>query len=227
MKMKKMVGALALTAALAMGTAPAFAASVSNDAADNQFSDSGSTEIQAKIDNVNPHIRAQVPMKVVVVMGSTGGGTITGPSADKYTIKNIGDQDIEVVDAEITEFNSDFISQPVWQNASEAWVTGTATNGSALTSGNSLMFTLKGINADGDEALVYLTTDHPASAQATAAADKRPLGGNGSLWQYMTMEPEAEVQLELGGNYYFTTAIDSADNTDMLCKIKYTIDAAA
>ena len=56
MKMKKMIGAFALTAALAMGTAPAFAAQVGTD--NDEFSDNGSTEIKAKVDNINPQVRA-------------------------------------------------------------------------------------------------------------------------------------------------------------------------
>lgn len=228
MKMKKMIGAVALTAALAMGSVPAFAASASNDAADNAFSDSGSTEIRAKVDNVDPNVRATVPLKVVVVMGATGGGQIMGPSADSYKITNIGDGDINVTDAELTDFNSVFTSQIVWENSAGNWVTGTSTNGTQLTSGDSLMFTLAATSDEtGNEANVYLTTDHKASDQGTSAAEGRPLGGNPGGWEDMTIAAQGgELPLTLGGNYYFTSTLDSGELTDALCKIKYTIAAA-
>lgn len=226
MKMKKMIGAVALTAALAMGAVPAFATApsgtVDTEAGNDEFSDTGATEIKAKVDNYDPSVRATVPLKVVVVFGSEGGVDIMGPSSDAYQISNIGDGAIKLVEAELADFSTAFNSQTVWVNTSGNYVTGATTNGTAITSGNALMLTLK--DTEGQMG-VYLTTSHKASQQ-TATTQERKIFPDAVAWAEPEIAAGDSMGLELSGHGYFNTKLDSGELTDALCKIKYTIESA-
>lgn len=213
MKMKKLVGALALTAALAMGTAPAFATgTVDTDGTDNEFSDNGSTTIKARVDAVDVNVRATVPLQVTVVFGNEGYSDIIGPSSDAYYVENIGEGDIQVSNVEITDMNSFFTSSSFQQNATP--------------SGKNLMFFYE---TNGN--CTYLTTAHPASQGKTTTADRNILtsyGKTAKAWNAGAdaMGPGDKLNISLTGAAYFDEQIAAEDFSDTLCKVKYTIEAA-
>ncbi len=222
MKMKKMVGALALTAALAMGTAPAFAAQVGSD--NDEFSDNGSTEIKAKVDNINPAIRATVPLQVTVVFGSNGGSDIVGPNSSAYKITNVGTGDIKVTEAEITDVNNVFTTTAMgtdgagkyktWDSVNEEW--------KALDSGDHLMFVFEAGTFKN-----YLTDGHAASAGLANNPHTRLVPG-ATAWPTdgLHIAKDADLPITLGGVAYFNSTFTQDNLTDTLCKIKYTIAAA-
>lgn len=221
MKIKKMVGAVALTAALAMGSVPAFAASV-DDSTTNEFSDNGSTEIKAKVDNFNSNVRAKVPLKVVVVFGGTGASEITGPTASSYAIENIGDGPIKVTNAEITGMNSTFISEAIYED-SDVWYD---SNDDEITEGNYLMFTYE---TAGNK--TYLTDGHKLS-DAKAKAGKSPndeayVEGAKTFSAETLAAKGDKLEIQLGGKAFFKDTISNDQLTDTLCSIKYTITTAA
>ena len=89
-KTKKMAAALALSAALAMGAVPAFAADASvgktgsfADGNDNTGSASTALNVYATASQ----IQATIPVDITIVTPIEG-GTITAPSADAYKIVN-------------------------------------------------------------------------------------------------------------------------------------------
>lgn len=212
MKMKKMVGALALSAALAMGTAPAFAASVDDDGSTNEFSDNGSTTIKAKVDVVDTNVRATVPLQVTVVFGNDGYSDIMGPSADAYKVTNIGEGDIQVSAVEITDLNNFFTSASFQKTATPT--------------GKNLMFFYE---TQGNS--TYLTTAHPAQSGKATTADKNIMqsyGKTAKAWNAAAdaLGPGDELQIGLSGAAYFDEEISADDFSDTLCKIKYTIEAA-
>ncbi|WP_101722026.1 hypothetical protein [Eggerthella timonensis] len=93
---RKMFAALALSATLAMGAAPAFAA----EPADTGATDAGgftgnaaTTTVSIKTDA--SQISAEIPMKVQIVANAAG-GAITSPTADAYKITNKSSFDIYV-----------------------------------------------------------------------------------------------------------------------------------
>lgn len=90
MKLTKMAGAFALTAAMAMTAVPAFAA-VGADNTEN-FKDSASNEATATTkvyaETINAQLNATIPTRVAIVMPSMAGGDITAPSSDVYKIIN-------------------------------------------------------------------------------------------------------------------------------------------
>ena len=115
MKSTKMIGAFALTAALAMGTVPAFAATSAPLAENDEYinasytntsnileGSTGSATTEVEVFSVNSQINATIPVKVVVVVPSIG-GDIVAPTAKAYQIKNLGDGDIEVTQAKETD----------------------------------------------------------------------------------------------------------------------------
>lgn len=227
MKMKKMVGALALTAALAMGTAPAFAASASTpDPATDAFSENGSTEIKAKVDNVNPAIRATVPLQVTVVFGSHEGSDIIGPNSSAYKITNVGTGNIKLTEAEITDMSSVFTSSAlnmtegankygVFNSSSFAW--------EKPTTGDHLNFSIAAGTFKN-----YLTTGHKAS-QATGAGVETQIMTDATAWPAggIQINTGADLPITLGGVAYFNSTFTQDNLTDTLCKIKYTIASAA
>lgn len=105
MKLTKMAGAFALTAALAMGTVPAFAAASAEATTDktfdeiNESSASQSTDVTFTI--VNAALNATIPTKVAVVVPSNG-GAITAPTSDVYQLKNNGTSAINVTNVAFT-----------------------------------------------------------------------------------------------------------------------------
>lgn len=227
MKMKKMVGALALTAALAMGTAPAFAASASTpDPATDAFSENGSTEIKAKVDNVNPAIRATVPLQVTVVFGSHEGSDIIGPNSSAYKITNVGTGNIKLTEAEITDVNSVFTMSPLKTYGADKYkLYDSGSRGYAFpTSGDHLVFTFKA-----DTVSTFLTDSHKLSQASSSAADDKDVLETPSTWPTggIQINTGADLPIELGGAAYFTNTFTQDDLTDTLCKIKYTIAAAA
>lgn len=214
MKMKKMVGAIALTAALAMGTAPAFAAST-----DNEFSDSGSTEVKAKVDTVNKQVRASVPLQVGVVFGATGGGEITGPTAGAYKVTNIGEGDIKLTNIELTNVHSTFTASPIYFDGTDY----TDLEGTPFTTGNHIMLT---ITTDTNNA--YLTESHPANAQKALGDDKTAMEnlGGAKKWTDESIAVGADLPITLGGLHWFKETLAAGDMTDTLCNLKVTIAAA-
>lgn len=214
MKMKKMVGALALTAALAMGTAPAFATST-----DTEFSDSGSTEVKAKVDTVNKQVRASVPLQVGVVFGATGGGEITGPTAGAYKVTNIGEGDIKLTNIELTDMHTTFTSSPIYYDGTDYM----DLSGNAYTSGNHIMLTITTANNN-----AYLTESHPANAQKTLGDDKTAMEnlGGAKKWADEPIAVGADLPITLGGLHWFKDTLTSGEMTDTLCNLKVTIAAA-
>lgn len=91
MKLTKMAGAFALTAAMAMAAVPAFAAVEATN--EDTFSETGqntnkataSTKVYAT--TINANLDATIPTRVAIVIPSKG-GTITAPGADVYKIHN-------------------------------------------------------------------------------------------------------------------------------------------
>lgn len=218
MKMKKMVGALALTAALAMGTAPAFAAGTETE---NAFSDSGSTKVKAKVDTVNKQVRATVPLQVTVVFGATGGGEITGPTADAYKVTNIGEGDIKLTNIELTNMHTTFTSSPIYFDGTDYMdLTGTA-----YTTGNHIMFTVQTPNGN----YAYVTTNHAANAQKAIGDDKtviEGLDGTAKKWTDEAIAVGADCPITLGGLHWFKDTLASGEMSDTLCNLKVTIASA-
>lgn len=130
MKMTKMAGAVALTAALAMGTVPAFAASnysVGNDEAfnDGKTWEAGSTNVDAAVGETtvlgttyNSQLNATVPVTITIAW-PTIGGDIIAPSASAYKITNNSKSDkINVV--EITSTAGELFQTAQWVNGKGA-----------------------------------------------------------------------------------------------------------
>lgn len=92
MKLTKMAGAFALTAAMAMAAVPAFAAPGATN--EDQFyptepfnanQASQTTEVYAEL--INKYLDATIPTKVAIVIPGQG-GAITAPSSTAYKIHN-------------------------------------------------------------------------------------------------------------------------------------------
>ncbi len=108
MKMKKMVGALALTAALAMGTTPAFASgtAVGNDQLFSQLGNAADNKAQGNtIVNgmpINAQLIVSVPIDITVVVPTTGGELIC-PSSTAYRIQNRSNNSVFVIGAQLED----------------------------------------------------------------------------------------------------------------------------
>lgn len=108
MKMKKMIGALALTAALAMGTTPAFAAgtSVGNDQLFSQLGNAADNKAQGNtIVNgmpINAQLIVSVPIDITVVVPTTGGELIC-PTSTAYRIQNRSNNSVFVIGAQLED----------------------------------------------------------------------------------------------------------------------------
>lgn len=222
MKIKKMVGAVALTAALAMGSVPAFATTLDDEVGSlgDAFDDtgSGSTEITTRIDNTSTQVQARVPLSLVVVFNSNGYSEITAPTADAYGITCTGSDAIKLSKVEIADWNSDdFVSTTIVDNGDGTY--SDFVDPDTLLEGSNIMFTLKiGSNFN------WLTEDHGTSAWK--ATDKNSLPG-AAKWTAPTIQPEDTLGIEIGGVSYFENPIDTDDLTDSsVCKIVYTITAA-
>lgn len=92
---KKMFGALALSAALAMGAVPAFAAP-SVDSSASAFED-GQASTSVDIETTIKQLNVTLPVKVTLA-ASIGGGEATCPSDGAYKIVNSGNIDVFVVE---------------------------------------------------------------------------------------------------------------------------------
>lgn len=108
MKLTKTLGAFALTAALAMGAIPAFAAGVDVSSVEDQFvqqagdaNDTASASTTIKGTAINEQLNAVIPIELTVVTPSAG-GTLTCPDASAYRITNKGSSDIYVIQAKAT-----------------------------------------------------------------------------------------------------------------------------
>lgn len=227
MKMKKMAGALALSAALAMGTAmPAFAASATTDTA---FSGTdGSTEIKASVEDTM--LKATVPLHVAIVFGAASGtSAITAPQASTYAISNTGDGDIYVIDATIENGAAAAaagLTIAGWSSAEGVYGAADPTP-QMTTDGKYVMLTY----SDGTN-YTYLAPDHPLSDAKTTKAvyDKEYIaeavgGASPAATTYSQVKIAAgeKLPIQLGGKTSFGVAVDNSDLTDTLCTIKYTI----
>lgn len=226
MKIKKMAGALALSAALAMGTAmPAFAASATEETA---FSGTdGSTEIKASV--LDTQLQATVPLHVAIVFNADSGvGDIKAPDASKYAITNTGEGSIKVTEATIE--NGDAVEKAgltiagwYWYNKNNnAYGIGNAKH---ATTGNYVMLTF-----DDGTNVTYLAPDHPLSA-ANAEDDQGYMDTMGedvaaTDHTVVTIDKDSKLPIQLGGKTRFGTAVDNTQLTDVLCTIKYTIAKA-
>ena len=98
-KSKKFVAALAISAALAMGAAPAFAADVEvgNPGAfqGDENSASATTAVTMFVSDSDTQIQATVPVAITIVTPSAG-GVITAPTANAYKIANNGQAPLKV-----------------------------------------------------------------------------------------------------------------------------------
>ncbi len=221
MKMKKMVGAIALTAALAMGTAPAFAASVGSD---QDFANgTGSTEVKVTADASTIH--ATVPMSVTVVMGASGSGTLQTPDASAYKITNTGDTAFNIVNAELTNPDTAFNIIPMYPGeggTAGKWFDG---NDDEITA-NSIMITFN----DGTNN-TYLSETH-ALKDAKAKTTSTKLNDNAYDPDFKDFTPinlaskNDSVGIKLGGVYCLPDAISGGLTDSKLCSIKYTIQEA-
>lgn len=90
MKLTKMAGAFALTAALAMTAVPAFAAADATNT--DNFKDGGNNTATATTkvyaEAINAALNATIPTRVAIVVPATGSGEIKAPSSDVYKIVN-------------------------------------------------------------------------------------------------------------------------------------------
>lgn len=219
MKMKKMIGAVALTAALAMGTAPAFAATASaSDITAFDNTDKGSTEITAKVEKkLSEQVRAEIPLKVVVVLQAEGGGTIAAPSASSYGLTNKGTANIKLANVELekgatlTAFDFGTVRDESGSYVQQQYGSPITTNTAMLT------FAAGPINT-------YLSPSHSLSS---ATNTDKMVDSNFTDTKEATLTPTQTLPITLGGLTYFPTKIDSTHLTDTICTLKYTIASAS
>lgn len=93
MKLTKIAGAVALTAALAMSAVPAFAAvdatNVENFKVSNTDPNTSEATTEVYYELLNSDLNASIPTRVCVAIPTTG-GRITAPDSSAYVIKNNG-----------------------------------------------------------------------------------------------------------------------------------------
>lgn len=93
MKLTKIAGAFALTAAMAMAAVPAFADPIEATDVDT-FTDTGKSENKATAQTkvmasmVNVNVSATIPTRVAVIVPSSGTSTVKCPTAAAYYIHN-------------------------------------------------------------------------------------------------------------------------------------------
>lgn len=216
--MKKIIPSIALAAALAMGTVPAFAAPGDFDNANP-----GKTEVEGQVEpSLNPSIKATIPLKVVVAMGSVGGGELQTPTADAMYIQNIGTGAIKVTNVEVTDVATSYVSGVVVDNGDGSW---SDDSGSEPTD-NRIMFTWKTASN-----YTYLTSDHPLAGCKADMTTKGIIGTGAKAFVADTIQPAGQtgdkLAVTLGGRHFFASALDAALKTDTLCNLKITIGAAA
>lgn len=196
-KTKKMAAALALSAALAMGAVPAFAADASvgktgsfADGDDNTGSASTALNVYATASQ----IQATIPVDITIVTPIEG-GTITAPSADAYKIVNNN----ATKGLKVTKVQG--VDNAGWKAVTE--LTNPKSNMAATT--GEMQLTVKA----GSSAAMSIASDAATSIPAEAQS-------------YFTAPSNGELGLTLAG----TTAVKSnltANTTYPAVKITYTV----
>ncbi len=157
MKTSKMLGAVALTAALAMGTMPAFAAGLTDpqdpnvpptqgvgadervgNISDDKTMGTGDTTVWGK--SYIAQLNVTIPIEMGVALPSTDGAIIF-PKADAYRIKNNGSDSVKIVNV-VGMNTQDFVIADDAANASSM----TAPNAPAYA-GVSMNLTVPGKNS--------------------------------------------------------------------------------
>lgn len=203
MKMKKMIGALALTAALAMGTTPAFAAgtSVGNDqlfaqignAADNMAQ--GSTVVNGQA--INAQLIVTVPIELTVVVPTVGGDLIC-PSSSAYRIQNQSNNSVYVIGAQINK------------NSFEVVEDAHATAADYTTVGRAMTLKANGLNLGHKTSTdTAMKTESVAPWEITSGSAATP----------------TNLPIELTGytNDFTAAPLTSGQSTGAMCTIVYTI----
>lgn len=196
-KTKKMAAVLALSAALAMGAVPAFAADASvgktgsfADGDDNTGSASTALNVYATASQ----IQATIPVDITIVTPIEG-GTITAPSADAYKIVNNN----ATKGLKVTKVQG--VDNAGWKAVTE--LTNPKSNMAATT--GEMQLTVKA----GSSAAMSIASDAATSIPAEAQS-------------YFTAPSNGELGLTLAG----TTAVKSnltANTTYPAVKITYTV----
>ena len=196
-KTKKMAAALALSAALAMGAVPAFAADASvgktgsfADGNDNTGSASTALNVYATASQ----IQATIPVDITIVTPIEG-GTITAPSADAYKIVNNN----ATKALKVTTVQG--VDNAGWKAVTE--LTNPKNNMSATT--GEMKLTVKA----GSSAAMSIESENATSIPTEAQS-------------YFTAPANGELGLELAG----TTSVKSnltANTTYPAVKITYTV----
>lgn len=196
-KTKKMAAALALSAALAMGAVPAFAADASvgktgsfADGNDNTGSASTALNVYATASQ----IQATIPVDITIVTPIEG-GTITAPSADAYKIVNNN----ATKALKVTKVQG--VDNAGWKAVTE--LTNPKNNMSATT--GEMKLTVKA----GSSAAMSIESENATSIPTEAQS-------------YFTAPANGELGLELAG----TTSVKSnltANTTYPAVKITYTV----
>ena len=211
MKMKKMVGALALTAALAMGTTPAFASgtSVGNDqlfsqignAADNKAR--GDTVVNGM--PINAQLIVSVPIDITVVVPTTGGELIC-PTSTAYRIQNRSNNSVYVIGAQLE--NGSFTAVA---DASDTTGAGSSANNYASNGGKRTISLIGNGLSLGDKT---------ATQTAMAKTGTTP-------WEITagTAATPTDYGITLSGctNDFSAAPLTSGTLTSNMCKIVYTI----
>ena len=196
-KTKKMAAVLALSAALAMGAVPAFAADASvgktgsfTDGNDNTGSASTALNVYATASQ----IQATIPVDITIVTPIEG-GTITAPSADAYKIVNNN----ATKGLKVTKVQG--VDNAGWKAVTE--LTNPKSNMAATT--GEMQLTVKA----GSSAAMSIASDAATGIPAEAQS-------------YFTAPSNGELGLTLAG----TTAVKSnltANTTYPAVKITYTV----
>ncbi len=198
MKLTKMAGAFALTAAMAMATVPAFAATSAENV--EQFVSAGdgsgaTASTDVKFEVVDAALNATIPTKVAIVIPSSG-GTITGPT--NYEITNNSTGGIRVAKLQVSAPNAN-MSIPT-----TSWTTDPSTP----TTGGVALATLS-IGGGSPMQLVASTAGITVQTSYTGA----------------TIAQGGKASLELGGKVLATT-LSASELTSTAMKIQYTIQTA-
>lgn len=230
MKMKTMIGSIALTAALAMGSIPAFAAQAEQEVSKFDDSEAGKTEIKGKVEKqLNPQLKASVPLKFVVVFNGSNGTealTVATESAG-YGITNTGSKDIKVSSITMEEKADAIIKNEALLFDGTDWYS--ETDDSGITTGRYIMITYSdGTNKN------FITPSHDTTKW------KKKVGATQNDETYITGATNFTapvisatagsnfLPITLGGKAFMGTPVTNDNLTDTLCTIKYTIaDATA
>lgn len=223
---KMMMGAVALSTALMLGTAaPAFAVVGIGDGELGDFTKAQDTDVDASqsttvnLEATTTQVNATVPL-VVVVSAPIEGGEMIEPTADAYKIVNKSTAgSLWVTDVEATLSGTDD-----WNAANTNDPSAVATRANTTTSTpkyGSVCMTLKAaVQEEADDPIVLVGKSPKTEVsweigKATVDAD------NGNA----VTNTDCGLTLE-GGNSQLSTAIDTTntgDNAVELMKVKYTV----